>query len=325
MANTDFMEDLNRFIPDPADRFREIDPREVITGHQSLTGLRTLVLADDALPGYTGRLEGEPAPPTGPKTADQAIESSGETFPGGGTGAPGTEEEIPFTIGPNELNASVKIRIDWTDKNNDYDMFLFREEENGDLTEVGSSTGTQGTTNFEEIVVADPAPGDYVLRVDNYAAAAQADPWSGDITFVQGTPGQDAGSGAYTPAEKDAWFDKLKAYVQGGGHLVLTDGALRGLAELTDIPIAQVKRQTVYAGQSSFAAEANGDTTTKPLAKDVRQPGSRFNGGAAQKRRQMYEPTPARLRSPGRERGRRVQRAPVPRGARPPSPAPAAM
>ena len=292
VANTDFMGQLDPFFTESGDRFSKVDPGSVIAGDQSLDGLRSLVLADDALPGYTGPYRGDPPPPSGAKTADIPISGGDDTVPGASSGAPGTYNDVEFTIGPDALNASMRIRIDWTDPLNDYDMFLFREDENGDRSQVASSTGTQGTTDFEEINVDDPSPGDYVLRVDNWAAAGQADPWSGDITFTQGTPGEDTGTGAFTPAQKDTWFQELRDYVEGGGNLVLTDGAMRGLSELTDIPATAVSRQTVYAGQSSFAATEDDDTTDDPLAENVRQPGSRFNGGDAQKRRQMFEPTP---------------------------------
>jgi hypothetical protein len=76
--------------------------------------------------------------------------------------------------------------------------------------------------------------------------------------------------------------------VSGGGNLVLTDGALKALPELTSIPANAVARETVYAGQSSFS-DGNKDTLKDPLARDIAQPGARFNTGM---RRQMYEPTP---------------------------------
>jgi hypothetical protein len=78
--------------------------------------------------------------------------------------------------------------------------------------------------------------------------------------------------------------------VQGGGNLVLTDGALRALPELTSISADAVSRQTVYAGQTAFADEDGGDDTLDdPLAADVAQDGARFGSGM---RRQMFEPTP---------------------------------
>jgi hypothetical protein len=126
-----------------------------------------------------------------------------------------------------------------------------------------------------------------VIYVDNFAAA---DPrWTGTVTFTGREAAPDTGTGAYTAAEKDAWFDALRAYVEGGGNLVLTDGALRALPELTSIPAAAIGPQTVYAGQLAFAISPSQTTLSDPLARDIAQDGARFNSGM---RRQTYEPTP---------------------------------
>jgi hypothetical protein len=79
----------------------------------------------------------------------------------------------------------------------------------------------------------------------------------------------------------------------------LTDGALRVLPEFADVPASQVGQTTVYTGQVTFrrcTEYATDDTCTSdertlddPLARDVNQPGSRFNSGM---RRQIFEPTP---------------------------------
>ena len=155
VANTDFLADLNRFIDDPARRFRAIDPRRVIAGAQHLDGLANLVLADAVLPG----------------------------------------------------------------------------------------------------------------------------------------------NGGYTAAERAAWIAALHDYVAGGGHLVLTDGALKGLADLFDIPSSRIRVSPVYAGQVTFdrcadytaSSCASESTLDDPLNRGVALPGSRFNTGD---RRQLYEPTP---------------------------------
>jgi Zinc carboxypeptidase len=288
VANTDFFGDLNRFIAADGDKFGAIDPRKVIAGEQSLSGLRSLVLADDPLPGYTGAYKGEAGngAATGPRTQDITFSSSA-SLPGAGSGLPGTYEDKEFTIGPNDLNGSMKVRIEWALAANDFDLFLYRKESDGSLTEIANSGSS--TTTAEEVNVPDPAPGDYVVRVDNWAAADPS--WTGTISFTDGTPAQDTGSGTYTTAEKDAFFAKLKAWVQDGGNLVLTDGALRAIGELTDVSGSKVRRQTVYAGQTAFAkGDGDGqDTLADPLAANVDQPGSRFSSGM---RRQMYEPTP---------------------------------
>lgn len=138
VANTDFFEELNGFIENPANRFQKIDPHAVISGQQSLTGIRSLVLADDPLPGYTGSYSASSQPSGGP-TANKTITSAGGTFPGAGSRAPGTFEEFPFTIAPNEENTQVDVKIQWADSGNDFDLALYKEEENGDRTEVSTS------------------------------------------------------------------------------------------------------------------------------------------------------------------------------------------
>jgi hypothetical protein len=149
------------------------------------------------------------------------------------------------------------------------------------------SNSAAGSTDHEEVVVPDPQPGDYVIYVDNYAAP---DPtWTGSVSFTAHAAQPDTGTGDFTTAEKDAWFDKLRAYVEGGGNLVLTDGALRALPELTGVPASAVARQTVYAGQMAFATGASQTTLDDPLVRGVDQEGARFNAGMP---RQTYEPTP---------------------------------
>jgi hypothetical protein len=92
---------------------------------------------------------------------------------------------------------------------------------------------------------------------------------------------------------------RLSDWVRGGGNLVLTDGALRALSELVDVPRSQVGQTTAYTGQVTFRRcldYAADDTCTRDvrtlddsLARDVNQPGSRCNTGM---RRQVFEPTP---------------------------------
>ena len=128
--------------------------------------------------------------------------------------------------------------------------------------------------------------------VENFGAV---DPmWRGSVTFTAPVAGGETPSGtatgAFSPAEKTAWFAKLRSWVQGGGNLVLTDGALQALPELTSIPASAIARQTVYAGQTSFAdADENDTTLDDPLARDIDQDGARYGSGW---RRQMFEPTP---------------------------------
>lgn len=91
---------------------------------------------------------------------------------------------------------------------------------------------------------------------------------------------------------------KAKAFVENGGNLVLTDGALKLLPALfADIPETAVKSQLQYLGQVVFAKDVvNGrdptdpaSTTKDPLNAGIDLPGARFNEGL---KRQTFEPVP---------------------------------
>jgi hypothetical protein len=126
------------------------------------------------------------------------------------------------------------------------------------------------------------------LFVDNWAAPDFR--WTGKVQFKPVDP--NPATGAFTNEQRDTWFAKLKEFAQGGGNIVLTDGALRALPALTGMPTSAVGPSTVYAGQVAFETAAGETTLKDPLLtapQTVSQPGSRFNGDT---RRQMYEPTP---------------------------------
>jgi hypothetical protein len=286
VANTDFFKELNGFIPGSAQDLDTINPRKVIDGQESLDGFDTIALADDPLPGYVGPFGGvtESNGPTGPPTPNFTFESQGSQS-GLGSGAPGTYEEKEFTIGPNDSDKSFRVTITWTDENNDFDLSVDRVEEDGSRTQLDSDGGSIPQTS-ETVMVPNPAPGKYVIVVDNYLT--QDSTWKGTTTF-EAAPPKAAEPSDFTEAEKDKWFKALGDWVKDGGNLVLTDGALKALPELTSVPGNAVSRQVVYAGQSSFLKGTEGDTLKDPLARGVVQQGARFNSGL---RRQMYEPTP---------------------------------
>jgi hypothetical protein len=163
VANTDFLDELNRHVPRGTRGFEALDPRRIARGTQSLDGFTSIVLADDPLPGYAGPY-------------------------GGGAAGPST--------------------------------------------------------------------------------------------------------GDYTVAEKDAYFAALKKWVRGGGNLVLTDGALRALPELSGLPATAVGSRKLYVGQVAFKRSATESTVKEPLVGSpnaIAEDGARFN---SDDRRQTYEPVP---------------------------------
>jgi hypothetical protein len=294
VANTDFFRDLDQDTQPGLPGFDTVNPREVISGAASLDGLDSLVLADNPLPGFKGLYSataiGDPPAdfdiswdPTVPGAYDSSVQAPEERVPG-------TFTRIDFEVPADRPAGGLRVRIDWEEANMDFDMFLYRRLGSGRLVLVGSSVSVQGTSNFEEINVRNQVPaGNYELYVDNYAAP---DPrWAGKVTFTRLTaPSGEAGE--FSEADKTAWFAKLKQWVEAGGNLVLTDGALRALPELTGMPFAAVAPATVYAGQITFSDDEGASTIKDPLAQKpvtIEQPGARFNTG---RRRQTFEPTP---------------------------------
>ncbi len=286
VANTDFFRELDEQVAKPSEDFDTVDPKAVLSGSQKLSDFESVVLADDPLPGYKGPYGGRQLPTGGP-TAD--FEFDGTASPpaaDAGPGVvPGSTYEKDFTIDPNSGNGSAKIRIDWGNQQNDFDMYVYREED-GKRTLAGKSASTQGTTNYEEVNLPQPPPGKYIVQVFNYASAEPT--FHGKVSFTPLPPAA-SDTGAFSVAEKDRWAAKLREYAEGGGNLVLTDGALQLLPELTGIKGNAVAKQTVYAGQTTFATASGKNTNDDRLARFVAQPGARFNSG---NRRQMFEPTP---------------------------------
>jgi hypothetical protein len=128
--------------------------------------------------------------PTGPKTADQHFTGKGgDTRPsfdeisgtvGLPTQQPGTYNDYPVTISPTAGDDAMDVTVSWPDNGDDWDLYLYRND-GGQLTFVDSGGGTDRP---EHLQVADPEPGDYVVRVVNYLATGNYDL---DIGFTQRT------------------------------------------------------------------------------------------------------------------------------------------
>jgi len=83
-----------------------------------------------------------------------------------GTTAPlqHTDQEYVVTQSGVDL---LEVKLDWPTPD-DMDLYVFRKEADGSLTEVASSAGFIGEK--ERALVQDPQPGTYVLRVENFAS-----------------------------------------------------------------------------------------------------------------------------------------------------------
>jgi hypothetical protein len=103
------------------------------------------------------------------------------------------DHKITVPSGAGIDNAKATIRVEWPTPASDYDVKVYRADASGNATGDPVGVSGQGTTNFEQVVLADPA-GDYVVRVINWAAV---EPWSGTVTF--------AGPEPYQAAQQETW------------------------------------------------------------------------------------------------------------------------
>jgi photosystem II stability/assembly factor-like uncharacterized protein len=140
---------------------------------------------------------------SGPPTPDFAYSGGASTVPypvGSVTGdgsdlPPGTYEDHPFTIGANDGDASMKISITWSDGISDWDLFLYKKSADGTLQPVDHSA--TGDTAGEQLVVPNPPPGDYVIRVANFTAQGTYDAKTTFVARTAGAVGADSPSAAY--------------------------------------------------------------------------------------------------------------------------------
>jgi hypothetical protein len=120
-----------------------------------------------------------PAAALAKTTQDIAFKSTGKAAAPGavaGAGADGTYEDIPFTIAPDDADGQVAIEVHWTNQFDDFDLYVYRKNSTGGLDQVGSSAGGPPNTSESTTIQqqgSDPvAPGQYVIRVQNYAASS---------------------------------------------------------------------------------------------------------------------------------------------------------
>jgi hypothetical protein len=97
-----------------------------------------------------------------------------DTFTGGGPSPDNqpasSSQDRDFTVTPEDQATAVKIDVSWGTPE-DYDVEVYRKEADGTLTQVGTSGNGPGTPE-QVILTGDKAtPGNYVLRVVNFAAA----------------------------------------------------------------------------------------------------------------------------------------------------------
>jgi hypothetical protein len=166
--------------------------------------------------------------PTGDPSPPQQFAARGESTPCANFDDPPEScyEDHVITVpgGEGIDNARATIRVEWPTPVSDYDMKVYR-----DGVEVGSSG--QGTTNFEQVTLGDPAPGDYVVRVINFAAA---EPWTGTVTFE--------GPDAFQPAQTETWTlfcEDPDGTIRSARQVLIARGERRALDLRSDCRVRQ--------------------------------------------------------------------------------------
>jgi hypothetical protein len=126
-----------------------------------------------------GLLLAIPSAALGKTTADISFKSTGKAVQPGaivGTGADGTFEDIPFTIAPDDADGQVAIEVHWSNDADDFDLYVYKKNSTGGLDQVGSSAGAPPSTSEATTISqqgTDPVPpGNYVIRVQNYASTS---------------------------------------------------------------------------------------------------------------------------------------------------------
>jgi hypothetical protein len=100
------------------------------------------------------------------------------------------------------------------------------------------------------------------------------------------------------PAERlGDWVARLRAFTEGGGNLVLTDGALQLLEAMQVVKDGSVQRGVYFAGWIDFSDGSGPTYDTHPLAANVDKPGAAegletLDDVTYEHRHQTYEPVP---------------------------------
>jgi hypothetical protein len=281
VSNMDFFTELAPYM-NPG-QLEKVDVDKVLNGKTKLGRYTSLVIADNAFPGYSE------APPTGPAQANLSFPNPGlATTPCAGDGeseAP-CSEDFEFDVDPGANNQQMIVHIEGSPGSVDWDLYVQKQDPvSGSWTTVGSSATGSPT---ETATLISPPDGHYRARVVNWSGGQP--PSELTIEFSNEYSGPPIYKSQRSNNERDEWGRVLEEYVKGGGNLVLTDRAIKALGYMGLIPEKNVRTFTQYAGYIGFTADGGAtDTYEDPLAKDVNQPGAAEGGGH---RHQTYEPVP---------------------------------
>jgi uncharacterized repeat protein (TIGR01451 family) len=296
VSNMDFFDDLGPNM-DPG-QLVAVTADEILNGQVDLDQFRSLVIADDAFPGFVEPAKTGPAqpPPAGSPFSDPGLltapcgyqRGTSDVPPGSNNPPPGCSVSFPFTVDPAFNNTKIVAALDTSLEGvNDWDLYIDRQDP--DTLAWGEAGRSAGATGDERVTVFSPPPGDYRVLLVNWAGTATSFPQTLSITFDNAPVGPPPPPSTRTPADIANWKSKLLAFVQGGGNLVLTDGAILNLDLLDIVERPKISNFSVYAGFIGFTTDGTNNTYDDPLAANVNQPGA---AEGPQHRHQTNEPVP---------------------------------
>jgi hypothetical protein len=178
------------------------------------------------------------------------------TVPGGGARNPATTVDVPFTARAEDARTGVLVRMDWASADNDFDMLVLRKQEGGGFAEVGKSFTAGGDSNFEEVLLPNLIPGDYVMRVVNFTST---DPnWTWRVAFFGPGPNQPA------PKTVETW--ELRCGDGPSTKIAVERGERFDAGRLCGPDDAAVERQPVVLRGGATRSQGQG---ARPLAFSV--------------------------------------------------------
>lgn len=290
VSRMDFFTDLNKYAA-AGSELSAVPVETVLEGPQALQAYDSIVVADDFMPGFVPA-GSEPEPPGTPQAS--------ETFSFGPEQAPvptlsGVYE---FDIQPGFDNDRMVVSARW-ELPSDYDVRVERRDPaTGEWGDRGCECAF--VNNGEEVTVFAPEPGDWRVRVENFAAAPQQ--VDGEIEFLADPAPPPAPESKYTQEQFRSYAGALAEWAGRGGNLVVTDGAMWALPYLATGASGGVSADAVdsgffYAGWMDFD-DGQGPTYDRHhLAADVNKEGTAegvgtVDGQTFDNRHQTYEPVP---------------------------------
>ena len=287
-TNMAFFEDLAKAMQ--PGQLVKVSADDVLTGRVNLDRFSSVVIADDAFPGYVEAVRTGPAQPATVFPPADVTSKTALTVPCAYQPSlvdvlpPTCAADFEFDVDGNFNNQQMTIALS-ADSAVDYDLYLERQ---GRVSGQWSAVDSAATGSPSEVMtLLRPLPGHYRIRVVNWGAGAPADGLQ--VSFSNEYVGPEPGASSRTAAQRDAWGAKLRGYAERGGNLVLTDGAVRDLAYMGVIGRGFINDFSVYAGYIGFTRDDASGTYDDPLSQNVNQPGAAEGPGF---RHQTYEPVP---------------------------------